>query len=113
MRKLSTHERSIIERLLEEPFPGRDQVRAQISDCLVEPIDEDGSLRVFVRTEVKAPVRRRVPVLGYVEDEDGVPIGVLLHVLKGKVEELEIFKADSSRILGKVDASRLRVLRRD
>jgi hypothetical protein len=113
MRKLSPHERSIVDRLLEEHFPGRDQVRAQIDDCLVEPIDENGSLRFLVGRSAKAPVRRRVPVEGYIEDEDDVPIHVLLHVVKGEVEELEIFKGDSSRVLAKVDASRLRVLRRD
>ncbi len=113
MRKLSTNERGIVQRLLEEQFPGRDQVRAQINDSLVEPIDVNGSLRFFVETNAEAPVKRRVPVMGEIEDEDGVPIRVLLHVVKGKVKELEVFKGDSSRVLAKVDASRLGVLRCD
>ena len=111
MRHPTNDERSILERLLEGDFPGRDELHEQIESCLVEPIDDHGSLRFLVGTDVRAPVKSRIPTEGETEDEDGVTIHVLLHVVEGQVNELEVYKDDSSKLLRKPNPSRLRLFR--
>lgn len=95
-------------RLLEAKFPGWDEVRTQIDSCLVRPIDENGSLKFFVQTETQAAVKSRIAVEGEMEDEDSVTVHVLLHVIEGKVDELEIYKDDSSNLLTRPDPTKLR-----
>lgn len=51
-----------------------------------------------MQINVKAPVQQRVPVEAIAYDVDKVPIEVLLHVVDGKVRELEVIKADGSNI---------------
>ena len=112
LRQPNACERSLLDRLLEEEFPGRDELREQLSSCLVEPIDRNGSLEFAVRTDVKTPVRWRIPVEGEAQDEDGVTIHVLLHVIEGKVDELEIYKDDvQNEVSTKVDPYRMWLLR--
>lgn len=114
MRQLTAYERSIIERLLEKEFFGRDEVREQVNDSLVERIDENGSLKFFVRTETRAPVKWRIPTEGEVEDEDGVMVHVLLHVVEGKVNELELYKdIASSKVLKPPDPANLELFSPD
>jgi hypothetical protein len=102
-RTLKPNERQIIERLLQDPFPGWDELRAQIFKSRVEPIDEYGdeygSLQFEVEDGPKAKVTQRVPVDARANDSDGVPIEFLLHVVDGVVRELEIYKADGSPIV--------------
>jgi hypothetical protein len=112
-RTLKPNERQIIERLLQDPFPGRDELRAQIFKSRVEPIDEYGdeygSLKFEVEDGPKAKVTQRVPVDARANDSDGVPIEFLLHVVDGLVRELEIYKADGSPIMRHPVASDLQV----
>ncbi len=111
MRQPTNDERSIMERLLEGDFPGRDELHEQIDNCLVEPIDHNGSLKFLAETEVRAPVKSRIPTEGETEDEDGVTIHVLLHVVEGQVHELEVYKDDSSKLLKRLNPTRLRLFR--
>jgi hypothetical protein len=112
-RTLKPNERQIIERLLQDPFPGRDELRAQIFKSRVEQIDEYGdeygSLKFEVEDCPKAKVTQRVPVDARANDSDGVPIEFLLHVVDGVVKELEIYKADGSPIVRLPVASDLQV----
>jgi hypothetical protein len=115
-RKLAPDEIAIIDRLLEVDFPGRDEVAAQIEHSRVSSADYDdnyGSLDFEVRQAPRAPVTSRVPVSGRTFDVDGVPIEVLLHVVDGIIEELEIVKADGSPIERRPEASRLEVFAAD
>ena len=73
-------------------------------------IDEYGSLRFDVKTDIKAPVIKRIPVEAETEDADGVPIHLLLHVVDGKVAELEVYKDDGSPITKMPAASQLRLI---
>ena len=61
-RDLTTREQGIIDRLLEKAFPGRDEICEQMKKCLVRTIDEDESLEFLVKSDVKAKVKRRIPV---------------------------------------------------
>ncbi len=98
MRPLQERENSILRRLLKEEFQGRDEIAQQVANALVEEIDADGSVRFSITTAVRAEVLYRVAVEGWAYDSDGVSIHFLLHVVDGKVDELEVFKADGSRI---------------
>lgn len=92
VRPISPEERSIIDRLLKPQFPGRDEILAQIKESQVCQIDKDGSLRFFPPSTPYATVLERVPVEGSALDEDGYRINLLLHVNKGFIVELEIYK---------------------
>lgn len=101
-RDLNNYEKEVIGKLLENPFPGRDEIRKQIQRSKVRTIEEYkdnyGSIEFVVQTDLKVPVLQRVPVVGRAYDVDKVPIEMLLHVVDGKVRELEFVKADGSPI---------------
>lgn len=101
-RDLNATEKELLEKLLEQPFHGRDEIRKQIKVSKVRTLEEYkdnyGSIEFDVRTNLKAHVQQRVPVEGIAYDVDKVPIELLLHVVNGKVKELEIVKADGSLI---------------
>lgn len=108
-RELSTDERELLNRLLEEPFPGRDELALQLSGSQVRVIDADGSMEFHVASADIAPVRRRVPTEARYDDSDGTPVHLLLHVVAGKVAQLEIYKADGSTIERRPSPSDLQV----
>ena len=95
---MKTVERGYIDRLLTAGFPGRDELARQLTSVLVRRIDDQGSLELVPQNDVRAPVVKRVPVEGEAVDVDGVPIYFLLHVVDSRAHELEIYKADGSRI---------------
>ena len=112
-RSLTPREREILARLLESPFPGRDEIRQQIKDSLVREIaeydDAYGSIEFNVQANARATVAQRVLVEAMADDEDGVPILVLLHVVDGFIDELEILRADGLPIIKMPNASELEV----
>jgi hypothetical protein len=81
-------------RLLEPTFPGRDELREQVTHIEVMTIDEDGGLSLRCSGGPRAPVKCSVPTEGEYADSDGVPVHVLLHVVDGFVSELEVFKEE-------------------
>jgi hypothetical protein len=109
-RDLTLHERRIIDRLLAKAFPGRDELCEQMKNCFVRAIDEDKSLEFLVKSNVKAKVKKRIPIEAEFEDIDGVLIHILLHVIDGMVNELEIYKEDGSPIIERPDPSKLKVV---
>jgi hypothetical protein len=112
-RGLKTNEKAILERLLQDSFRGRDEIRAQVAQSRVREIaeykDNYGSLEFEVMGGPKAAVAERVPVDGMALDADGVPIEFLLHVVDGVLRELEIVKADGSPIVRRPQAADLTV----
>lgn len=110
-RPLTEWEQRIILRLLQEsPFTGRDALLAQLGHVVGQPIDEDGSLSLKCSSSLKAVVKTRVPVEGEAPDIDGVVIHYLLHVVDGKMNELEVYKDDSSKILRQGKPEELKVI---
>jgi hypothetical protein len=97
-RDLTKEEREILERLLEPDFPGSAELRDQLNSVKAEVIDEDGGLALQSVAGPEAPVRWRVPTEGECKDTDGVDVHVLLHVLNGRMCELELYKEDGSRV---------------
>jgi hypothetical protein len=104
-RALSSWEKGLIQRLLSSPFPGRDELLNQVEKMVASPMHEDGtpldennSLYLKSSSPVKAFVRTRVPTEGEAIDIDGVTIHYLLHVVEGRIDQLEIFKDDLSKV---------------
>jgi hypothetical protein len=98
-REMTTAEQALIGRLLEDSFPGSEQLSAQVKTCLVRSIDENGSLDFIVSVDQKAAVYNSVPVEAEAEDVDGVTIHILLHVIDGVAQGLEVYKEDLSRVI--------------
>jgi hypothetical protein len=98
-RPLSDWERRIILKLLlAAPFAGRDDLLSQFENTRARTIDEDGSISLKPSIVRKAAVTTRIPVEGEAKDTDGTVIHYLLHVVDGEINELEVYKDDSSRI---------------
>ena len=92
MRPMTSDELKLINKLLSETFPGADQLRQQIELAEVEELDDQGSLRFFSSQSGQADVLQRVPVEASTEDSDGILIHVLIHVVGGRLHELEFYK---------------------
>lgn len=97
-RRASPRQKRHLGRLLEAEFPGRKEIVRQVRYAKVRQLDENGSLEFYVPRGSSAQVKRRIPVEGQFCDADGVMIHMLLHVVDGMVEELEIYKDDSSLV---------------
>ena len=52
----------------------------------------------------------RIAVEAEVEDLDGMKIVILLHVIDGYVDELEVFRADSGPLQAPIRTEALRVI---
>jgi hypothetical protein len=97
-RKPTHVEQSLLGRLLEAEFPGRDELALMVGNVLVRTIDEDRGLELRSLVEGKSPVVKRVPVEAEAKDEDGVVIHMLLHVVDGRPVELELFREDGTTV---------------
>lgn len=110
-RALSDWERRVILRLLmERPFAGREELLTQLDEAVARSIDDDGSVSLKCSGTVKAAVITRIPVEGEAPDRDGMMIHYLLHVVDGKMSELEVYKDDSSSVLRHIEPEDLRVM---
>jgi hypothetical protein len=108
-RPLTNYESHLIRRLLEKNFPGRDALVEQMENCLVRTIGPNGCLEFQVNSQVKADVKWRIPTEAHVPDADGMSINILLHVIDGKLKELEIYKSDSSPVIKMPDPAALEI----
>lgn len=94
----------LLRRLALADFQANDAIRQQLGNVMVSPIDSNGSLRLIVLTGPTANVLRRIPVEGEYDDEDGVTVHILLHVVEGRLNELEVFREDSGVIRRAADS---------
>jgi hypothetical protein len=101
-RELTDAEKRVLDRLLSIAFVGRAELAVQANCASVSRIDREGSLQ-FRTVGPFAPVRQRVPVGGRYRDGSDDPLGpvvnLLLHVVDGRLHELEIYKDDGSGIV--------------
>jgi hypothetical protein len=102
LRELTKPELALLEALLAEPFQGRTELIRQVPGIRCRRIDEDGSLRLAA-TGPPAVVHDRVPVTGHALDIDGAPVEVLLHVVDGLLDEIELYRQDTRTVLGLPD----------
>jgi hypothetical protein len=106
-------ERDLVSRLLATKFPGHEQLAAQLSSATVESIDTNGSLRFDIRSGARADVSKRIPVEAQCLDSDNVWVHALLHVVDGRLTELEIYKDDSSPVVRTVGAEEWEIVTLD
>lgn len=107
-REIRAEEATLLERLLVREFPGSAELREQLRTISVAEIDADGSLRLSTRASIRAAVSRRIPVEASYVDRDGVRVHLLLHVVDGYLDELEVLRADSASIMNRpVDQAEL------
>jgi hypothetical protein len=112
-RDLTPIERNVLERMLSKNFPGSHELTKQLEGCLASDIgdnDNYGSIYLFPQKTDPASVERNVPVDGLVNDIDGSPINILLHIENGLLHELEIVKLDGSLIKTVIDPSKIEVI---
>jgi hypothetical protein len=110
-RPLTAEERSLIEHLLAPIAMGKHELRQQLKKALVRIIDDDGSLEFKIETSVRIPgIERGVVTEGEFVDVDGGPAHVLLHVVDGKIKELEFYKEDRSQVICLPAPSKVEVL---
>lgn len=110
-RTLTDWELTILKKLTQVQFAGRDEVLKQIDAaeaCGTGDKDNYGSIYLRTSYKKKASVAERVPVEGFAEDIDRVPVEILLHVLNGYISELEIVKADGSPLLSKINPDKVK-----
>ncbi len=100
---LTGWENGAIARLLEPEFPGRSELCLQLDRASAKTIDDHGNghgcIDIRSHSPAIAEVLQRVPSEGQAADADGVDIHVLLHVVGGRMSELEIFKDDGSDVV--------------
>jgi hypothetical protein len=107
-RQLSVREHKLLERMFSQLPCGADDLRRQLQHAEVSTIDEEGSIRFFVASPDRTNcITNRVPVTGIFDDDDGVPIYLLLHVGEGQLRELEVYKADGSRMITRPEPEKL------
>lgn len=92
----------MLHRILEKPFPGRDQLALQTRDIVVEEVGDPrvhSLLVIEVQSPSKAITTSWVPVEASAGDADGVPIEFILHVRDGLLYTLETVKLDGASII--------------
>jgi hypothetical protein len=101
-RELHARERALMEQLLSVPFVGRDEMRSQLATARVRAAGGGDTRTVRFKLALedlhRACINVRVPVEAETTDEDGVPIMVLVHVVDGLLDELEIYRVDGKPI---------------
>ncbi len=99
LRAPTNDERELIARLLAADFAGAPELRLQLSTTLVDSIDDDGSLGLNPEGASLAEVDHRIPVEATYPDADGMTVHVLIHVIDGLLDELEVYREDSLPVL--------------
>ena len=110
---MTAGERAILDRLLGANFPGAEQLRGQASNARVTRTEE-GATPVFLFAVLDslpvAETQRRIPVEAQAKDSDGVVIHFLIHVVGGRLQELETYREDGLAIKHLPDARELDIL---
>lgn len=100
-RRLSDDERLLLDQLLAFPFPGREEIAAQLLTARVSDTADADTRTIDIVVDASSPravTVARVPVEAEADDADGAPIAILLHVVDGLVVELEIYRMDGDAI---------------
>ncbi len=100
----------ILTALVAESFPGRDEIVLQLAVARSRRIDDHGCLALSARGAPRAAVLRRVPTEAVADDIDGMTIHVLLHVVDGYIDGLELYREDGLALLAPVRPEALRIV---
>jgi hypothetical protein len=106
-RPLTATELELLRTLLAQEFPGAAELRRQLQNLEIRPIDAAGNADFRPQEGERALVRRRVPVEAEYVDSDGATVHVLVHVADGRLSALEVYKESDAAIVGLPTAERL------
>jgi len=110
-RQLDPREKGLLEKLLEGAFPGRAELRTQLSLLTAKQVEKDGTLVLRCDSGTPSPGKYRPAVEGMCKDADGMAISILLHINKnGFMHMLEIIKYGGTPIVRPPSACDLMVL---
>jgi len=97
--------------LLSADFPGERELVDQARGALAETLDADGSIALRPAVDATAAqVVGRIPVEAEFEDLDGATVHVLLHVVRGFLNELEVYRDDLGPVQGGVRPASFRLI---
>jgi hypothetical protein len=103
-RPLTGDEQVLLDKLLSHEFQGREQVALQARTALVKHVGTKIRPIWLFKIDESAPrahVRQRTPVEAECvgNDQDGAVVHFVLHVIDGRLAELEIFREDGDQIV--------------
>jgi hypothetical protein len=103
-RPLTNDERAILEALLAEPFPGHEELKAQVSFVRAEETSESNEVQLAVeRSKVPpAAVIEAAPTGGYGYNGERLLMGVVLCVAEGYLDALRYWSPSDAQTLGPV-----------
>jgi hypothetical protein len=97
---VDTHEKELLEKLVEREFEGRDELRSQLGSLTAKQLHDDGTLSLHCDSRSPVSATHGLVAEGICKDADGLSISVLLHVGKdGFMHMLEILKYGPSPII--------------
>lgn len=98
-RDITSFERALLDRILDFRSRERNTPTVRVERYLVKEIDGEGSLK-FAHEGTPGQFEQKLfPVEAQAQDADGIWIHALLFVTDNVVDELQIYKDDSSPIL--------------
>jgi hypothetical protein len=109
-RKPTSLQLLLISKLLSVNFQGQQDLREQVKGLKVSSTndpDNYGSVNLFPVINTKADVIKRIPVEAEWYDSDNVCVHLLLHVVNGLLNELEIYKDNGTAIKGIIDPDKI------
>ena len=115
-RELGTFERALLARLFARAFPGRDALAAQAETARVTWLRSPGAPALLFQVDASTPVAdvaRRIPVEAEGRDLDGESVHFLLHVIDGRMAEVEIYREDGASLSRMPDPAELSVMTLD
>jgi hypothetical protein len=62
LRKINSYEYKILNKLFSLNFFGGNQLKKQLRGAMVKSIDNNGSIRFVVNSNIKVEVKRRIPI---------------------------------------------------
>ena len=109
-RRPTPYEADLIDKLLDNDFGGRDELRMQWRSALVRTVSPSGSFAIRPSAgEPPSPAKFGVPVEGESPDEEGGGVHALLHIRDGYLEELEVYRDMPGPIRNPVDPHAMEV----
>lgn len=97
-REITSDEQELINRILSFRSKKLDEKDIFVGER-VEEIDMEGSIKFVHDSTPLILQQQKFPVEAQFQDKDGVWVYALLFIVDAKVDELEIYKDDSSPIL--------------
>lgn len=100
-RSLTPEEEAVLYHLLSADFQGREELLRQAQSARVaEECRDCRSIKIIVNNLLgnAAVLKRRIPIEAEAVDIDNAKIHILLHVVHGFIDEIEIYREDLQNI---------------